>query len=556
MRTLVAHNPPVELLFDRKNISPKTKQLIESCAPKARKEVKKEFWSSNKTLKYLSENDFFDGELPEVLVGMLVETDLLQQTARPEYDLAIRSFGAIIQFLIDCLVAEEVISMKLIEEYKPCDTNRLSDDHNSQQLPSHMILDSFTIRNLEIFNNSLGGTEGTLNEVLDFCSTPFGRRLLHKWICAPLCAIDEIETRQKAVADLSNVSIRYEMEETIKLMKKLPDLERLLSKIHSQGSAKRAKSHPDSRAILFESDVYSKRKIVDFLSVLDGFKQSMKIVESFQKHIQLFKSSLLSKCLSFVSNGGRFPDLRGKLKYFDDAFDHKTAKQEGKVVPQPGADVEYDQQMEKIDSITAKLNEYLVEQRKLFGCKVNYFGTGKNRFQLEVPESAVKRISKDDTQYLLQSSRKGFKRYWTPYIQKQFEALLVAEEARDAVLKDIMRRIFETFDKHYEIWSEAIECLSLLDVLLSLSKSRSFLHQNGSAVCQPKFSNSKKPFINLIESSNPCLLKYCDHFIPNDIRIESQLLLLTGPNMGGKSTLMRQLGLIVVMAQIGIIQLV
>ena len=94
----------------------------------------------------------------------------------------------------------------------------------------------------------------------------------------------------------------------------------------------------------------------------------------------------------------------------------------------------------------------------------------------------------------------------------------------------------------------------MFDVLLSLTKSRTFLQQNHSAVCLPKFSQSMTPFVNLIESRNPCLLKYCEKFIPNDIHIESEVLLLTGPNMGGKSTLMRQLGLIVVMAQIGTIE--
>ncbi|CAG2182967.1 unnamed protein product, partial [Oppiella nova] len=80
---------------------------------------------------------------------------------------------------------------------------------------------------------------------------------------------------------------------------------------------------------------------------------------------------------------------------------------------------------------------------------------------------------------------------------------------------------------------------------------RTFLQQKGSVVCLPKFSHSETPFVNLVESRNPSLLKYCENFIANDIKIESELLLLTGPNMGGKSTLMRQLGLIVIMAQMG-----
>ena len=296
LRTLIAHNPPVELIIERKSVTLKTKQLIENSSSTVRKQEKKEFWSSKKTLKYLIENNVFEGEIPVVLANMLDESDSLQQTARPEYELAIRSFGAIIEFCEECLIADEVLSLKLMDEYKPCDINHLNADNSGLQLPRNMILDGFTLKNLEIFQNSLGGTEGTLNEVLDFCSTCFGKRLLHKWICSPICSVSEIELRQMAVTDLSNVNIRYEVEETIKVLKKLPDLERLLSKIHGLSSAKRAKEHPDSRAILFEMDIYSKRKILDFLSVLEGFKQSVKIVESFEKLIPSFKSSLLVKC--------------------------------------------------------------------------------------------------------------------------------------------------------------------------------------------------------------------------------------------------------------------
>ncbi|CAG2184328.1 unnamed protein product, partial [Oppiella nova] len=81
------------------------------------------------------------------------------------------------------------------------------------------------------------------------------------------------------------------------------------------------------------------------------------------------------------------------------------AKQDGKVVPHTGADPEYDRFVEQVEAITKKLDNYLVEQRKFFGCQVVYFGSGKNRYQLEVPESASKRITKDNHDYQLETSR-------------------------------------------------------------------------------------------------------------------------------------------------------
>lgn len=75
-----------------------------------------------------------------------------------------------------------------------------------------------------------------------------------------------------------------------------------------------------------------------------------------------------------------------------------------------------------------------------------YWGTGKNRYQLEIPESALKNTP---SEYELQSSKKGFKRYWSPEIVKLIEKLSDAEDRRDACLKHTMRKVFHQFDEEY-----------------------------------------------------------------------------------------------------------
>lgn len=542
------------MISDKKNISDRTKQVINNAAPKARLENVSKFCNSFDTLKILKEGDYFDQDSnslqwPTTLMQMLSSGNILNPEVKSEYELAIGSFGSVINYLKECLIDQELLSMKLIEEYKPNDLQIDFVDKEIDQLESKfMILDSVTLKNLEVFENSSGDKKGSLFEVLDYCSTSFGKRLLRQWMCSPPVQISTIVKRQEALNDLCNGDLRSEIFNICAKLKKLPDLERLLSKIHVQGNAKRSKNHPDSRAIFFDAQVYSKKKITDFISVLKGFEDSNNIIEQFQKNISNLKSSVLNEILTFQQDGGKFPNLKPKLDFFNKAFDHEKAKQDGKIIPKIGVDQDYDKAISLIKSIEKKFGDYKEEQRKFFNCKIEYFGSGKNRYQLEVPEFAVKKVT---DKYELQTSRKGFKRYWTPTIKQWLQELTQAEETKETVLQDIMRRIFEKFDSDYNVWLQAIQCLSLFDVFISLFLYRDSLLPKGIQVCQPKFVSSSVPFIDVVNSRHPCLIKYCDNFIPNDFKNESQLCLLTGPNMGGKSTLMRQIGLLTIMAHLG-----
>ena len=141
------------------------------------------------------------------------------------------------------------------------------------------ILDGITIRNLELVPNAAGESEGTLLSRLDSCLTAMGKRTLRHWVVTPLLQPSAIGQRQTAVKELMELA---EAADVRTQLKKIPDLERLISKIHTAGDVKRSQSHPDSRAVMFEGNVYSKRKIMDLLLCLDGFKKAMEIVQIFQ----------------------------------------------------------------------------------------------------------------------------------------------------------------------------------------------------------------------------------------------------------------------------------
>ncbi|UYV62357.1 MSH6 [Cordylochernes scorpioides] len=231
-------------------------------------------------------------------------------------------------------------------------------------------------------------------------------------------------------------------------------------RIHSQGCSATADDHPDSRAIFYEMDKYSKRKINDFITVLQGFTLAQDLVN---KQLPSFSSGLLQQGIV-----EQFPDFTEQLEFFRNAFDHEKAKKDGKIIPSKGVDEEYDKAQEDIKTLKKQLDKYLEEQREVFkNRQISYYGSGRNRFQLEVPEAACHRATDDHD---LQGQRKGFRRYWTEDIKSMLAELTSAEDHQEIAMKDIMRRIFEIFDKDYSRWEKAISCLATLDCLISMAQ--------------------------------------------------------------------------------------
>ncbi|XP_008281190.1 DNA mismatch repair protein Msh6 isoform X2 [Stegastes partitus] len=582
LRTLIAHFAPAEVLFEKGNPSVETRKILKASLSSALQEglnAGTQFWDSQKTLKTLSEEDYFketagkeqgagSSFLPALLKKMTSESDSLCLSPKEGYELALSALGGCIFYLKKCLVDQELLSMANFEEYVPVDVEMEKADGPASffaKTRQRMVLDGVTLANLEIFQNGSGGTEGTLLERLDTCSTPFGKRLLKQWLCAPLCNPTSIRDRLDAVEDL--MGAQAQATEVTDLLKKLPDLERLLSKIHSIGTPLKGQDHPDSRAVLYEEVTYSKRKIADFLSALEGFKTMQDIISVFDPALGEFRSTLLCQVVSVKNEkNGLFPDLSAELRRWETAFDHQKARTTGVITPKAGFDPEFDQALTGIKNCERELQDYLDRQKKRLGCKsMAYWGTGRNRYQMEVPDSVSERNIPEE--YEVKSTKKGCKRYVTKESERLFSELQGFEEKRDAALKDCMRRLFYNFDKNYKDWKTGVECMAVLDVLLALSR----YSQGGDGpmtrpqVVLPEDNNHVAPFIDLTGSRHPCVTKtfFGDDFIPNDIFIgcsgssetdeegRASCVLVTGPNMGGKSTLMRQCGLVIILAQLG-----
>lgn len=477
LRTLIAHYSPAEVLFEKGNPSVETRKILKAALSSALQEglnAGSQFWDAHKTLRTLSEEDYFrevadkdqtagNNALPPLLKQMTSESDSLGLTPKDGYELALSALGACIFYLKKCLVDQELLSMANFEEYVPVDVQMEKAAAPASffaQTRQRMVVDGVTLANLEIFQNGSGGAEGTLLERLDTCSTPFGKRLLKQWLCAPLCNPLSIKDRLDAVEDL--MGLQAQAGEVSDLLKKLPDLERLLSKIHSIGTPLKGQDHPDSRAVLYEEVTYSKRKIADFLSALEGFKAMQEIISLLAPVAGDCQSALLRQVISVKGErDGLFPDLSVELRRWETAFDHQKARNTGVITPKVGFDPEYDQALAGIKTREGELNDYLDRQKKRLGCKnMAYWGTGRNRYQMEVPDSVPERNIPQE--YEVKSTKKGWKRYITKETERLFSELQGFEEKRDAALKDCMRRLFYNFDKNYKDWKTAVECMAVL----------------------------------------------------------------------------------------------
>ncbi|ODM94564.1 DNA mismatch repair protein Msh6 [Orchesella cincta] len=549
LRTLFSHFTPVQILHERGKLSSCLQQLLQNMSSVRKDPLlpDTEFWGAKKTLKFLAEEYFRDKEAggapqwPPEFQAVLSKSDGLGLTPDEDWELGVRSLGAVVWYLKDCLLDHDLLSQKKFEVYKPAD---ISSNATVPSLPErlkrskYMILDGVTLRNLEILEGPL-----SLLSTLDKCGTNFGKRLLRHWVCLPLAIPADICDRQDAIEEL--MCIRERRDKVVPLLKSLPDLERLLTKTHYLGSAYRSKNHPDGRAIFFNEINYSKNKINDLITVLKGFKTCVKIIKEFKnaKDEDEIKSSLITRVIE------GFPSLDKLLTYFDNAFDHQAASKEGKIKPRPGADEQFDNARQTVAEIQSEADEYLKDISRQLKARAVYFGSDKKRFQIEVPDYV--KVSKE---FEMSSGRKGFKRYYNAKTKGFLASIMEAETEREEILRDITRRIFAQFDKDRETWSRAVECIATLDVLISLA----IYSESQDLMCRPTLSYSSLPFLNIVEGRHPCVAS--DSYIPNDtkmgVEIEDEtpkgnFVILTGPNMGGKSTLMRQVGLLTILSQLG-----
>lgn len=234
---------------------------------------------------------------------------------------------------------------------------------------------------------------------------------------------------------------------------------------------------------------------------------------------------------------------------------------------------EYDEALDTVDAVKRELDEYLKEQKHELGISLSYFHTQKDRYQIEIPMT----FTDIPSSFQLKSQRKGSKtkpgvrRYFTPHLEGLLAQLAEAEDTMAECRRDALRLLFGTFMEHYPVWMSALKCLARLDVLMNLALW-SAVGDGGGEMCRPVIMDphtapDQRPFLEMTRCRHPCVRDTFSggSFIPNDLVLGREggqglgleglghhgapCMLLTGPNMGGKSTLLRQTCLSVILAQ-------
>ncbi|KKY16592.1 putative dna mismatch repair protein [Diplodia seriata] len=503
--TFVAQIRPGELLLEKSCISAKALRILKNNTSPTTiwnyLKPGKEFWSADITSREMETCDYFvspDQDNIEAWPQVL-------RDAKENHELAMSAFGALLQYLRMLKIERDLVTLGNFSWYDPI------------RKATSLVLDGQSLINLEIFANSFdGGTEGTLFSMLNRCITPFGKRMLKQWVCHPLADARKINQRLDAV-DALNADTTV-MDRFTASLSKLPDLERLLSRVH----ARRIKAQ-------------------DFVKVLEGFEQieyTMSLLSEFGEG-----EGVIGQLIS------QMPDLAGSLKHWRDAFDRKKAKEDGILVPEPGVEEDFDESQQNMQEVLDELEKLLKQYRRDLGSNaICYRDNGKEIYQLEVPIK-IKSVPKNWDQM---SATAKVKRFYSPELRKLVRELQEAQETHGQIVKEVAGRFHARFDEDYAVWLAAVKIIAQLDCLISLAKASASL---GEPSCRPKLVDSERSILEFEELRHPCMLTNVTDFIPNDIKLGGQsrnIDLLTGANAAGKSTVLRMTCIAVILAQVGV----
>ncbi len=411
------------------------------------------------------------------------------------------------------VIAAGVLIHYLQENYK----TRLEHFIHLQRLnlSSFMVLDESTRRNLEIAQSMSGsGSKNTLLQIIDFTITPMGARLFKQWIQQPLLDKDQINHRLDVVSELyKSADLRQSISEELK---QIFDTERLLGKIVT------------NRA--------NARDVQNLSSSLKKIGPIKTIIEN-------------SSCPALKQHFDSFTILDQLTEKIDQAIveNPPITMQEGGII-RPG----YNQELDELREISEHGKDWLLEyqeaERKRTGIptlKVNYnkvFG-----YYIEVTHVHKDKIPPE---YVRKQTLVNAERYITQELKEWEDKILGAEEK----INDLEYRLFQEIREEIGRYIEPIQLnsklIAELDCFLSLAEAA--IENN---YVRPEINDSQ--VLEIREGRHPVVEKTLppgQDFIANDAYLDpesEQIWIITGPNMAGKSTFLRQVGLIVLMAQIG-----
>ncbi|MCQ2547870.1 MAG: DNA mismatch repair protein MutS [Clostridia bacterium] len=382
------------------------------------------------------------------------------------------------------------------------------------QIGKHMSLDKATLRNLEILETLYDKrTQGSLLGVLDKTGTAMGSRLLKQWLKEPLNDLSEINERLDAVSDLYDESlIRNNLRESLKAVY---DFQRLAGRI--------ACGRANGKDLI-------------------ALKSSIAVLPDIKDDLDCFNSKLLRKLHDNIHDLHNIYDLIDRAIVEDPPFTIK----EGGVIKEG-----YSQELDDIklsirDSKQWIANLESIEKEKT-GIKNLKVGFNKVfGYYIEVSKSQVDQVP--DT-YIRKQTLVNGERFITPELKEKESVVLNAESKINNLEYEIFSQIRDEIEKYIKDIQETSKAIATLDVLCSFAHVSFQL-----GYVRPDIT--EKDEINILQGRHPVIEQMIEDglFVANDLHIDcknASCLLITGPNMAGKSTYMRQVALIVLMAQAG-----
>jgi DNA mismatch repair protein MutS len=376
-----------------------------------------------------------------------------------------------------------------------------------------MVLDEVTLRNLEIVRNIRDRSRrGTLLDFLGQTKTPMGARTLARWIQMPLLSLEAIERRHQAVEELCNNPVLR--ESLTEELKGVCDLERLMSRVSCRSA--------------------SPKELVVLKSTLARLPRMQEILEDSASPYLIEQRGQLSACSDIVS-----------LLERSIVEDPPTHLRDGGVI-KDGFDDRIDELHTLLRDGKGWISRLEASEREKTGIKSlkisynNVFG-----YYLEVTRANLNLVPQD---FIRKQTLANVERFITPQLKDMESKVLSAQERSISLEQEIFAGLCEKIAAQARTIQEKATALAETDVLVALANVAS-----ESCLVRPQFNNEGKLFLRSLK--HPVLDRSMrGGFVPNDVLLDNdhnRFIILTGPNMAGKSTFMRQIALAVILAQAG-----
>ncbi len=437
---------------------------------------------------------WFDEQSARQCLNQQFSTQNLQGFGCEDYHSALSAAGCLLQYAQNT----QRTALPHIHSLKP------------EQHDTAVILDTVSRRNLEIDYALSGKKDHTLMAVMDRTATAMGSRLLGRWLNRPLRDQKLLNQCYQVIEQLL-ADNQYEAIQP--LLKQIGDIERVLTRIALRTARPR-----------------------DF----ERLKNSLTVFPLLQSELITLADPLIRQ---LAKNIAVFPEQRDLL---DRALieNPPVLIRDGGVIA-PG----YDAQLDELRNIQKNANQYLIDlenrEKQRSGIptlKVNY--NRVHGFYIEVSRSYTDKVPEN---YQRRQTLKASERYITPELKEFEDKVLSANEKALAREKALYDELFDLLSPHLKVLQASAEALCELDVLANFAE-RAFTLQ----WCKPQLSPDS--CLSIQQGRHPVVEQIQDApFVANDIDLHDarRMLLITGPNMGGKSTYMRQVALLTLMAHIG-----